>query len=324
VTITTADRRALILALLEELEQSEPDTRPRELPTADELLAGCAREMTRRGCLPNSIDARRRRVRALMDWAEPRSVLELTEPDIEAYLDSRDLCSNSRRGYLSHLTCFYRWAQAQGHVKTNPVAGIVRPRQRNGQPRPLTDAELAKALDPAGQPDDPIHRRVRCYVLLGAFAGLRCQEIAGLEAHDIDRERNVLRVRKGKGAKERTVPMHPDVLAALEALPMPDSGPIFHQCTNGGARARRSQFTDKPVTAVNVGHAVAWHLRARGIDATAHQLRHSFASRTYQASKDLRLVQELLGHESPTMTARYAAADNAQAAAVVMGLGCQP
>ena len=67
--------------------------------TDDERLAGCAREMQRRGVLPGSVDARLRRVRALMRWAEPLSVLELTTEQIETYLKQLGLIPNTRRGY---------------------------------------------------------------------------------------------------------------------------------------------------------------------------------------------------------------------------------
>jgi len=324
---TTADpRRRLLLELVRELLADDPSaTDGTTFPTADELLDGLAREMGRRGCLPNSIDARRRRVRALMAWAEPRSVLELTPEDVEGYLDDLEIESNSRRGYLSQFHAFYRWTVAQGYITTPPTAGIVRPKQRNGRPRPLTDAELERAIAPESfLPDDPPHRSLRCLVLLGAFAGLRAQEMSYLEVRDVDLEHNLIQVRKGKGGKQRVVPLHPETRAALERMPMPESGFVFKAHGNGRDGAvYRDAIMGPQCRPVNVSHRVRWHLNHLGIDGGPHRLRHTFASAAYRASKDLRLVQELLGHSSPAVTAIYAAADDTQAAAVVMGLGRQ-
>jgi integrase len=62
---------------------------------------------------------------------------------------------------------------------------------------------------------------------LAAFAGLRVQEIAGLDRDDIIEAKGLIRVRHGKGQKERIVPLHPDVLAALRCVPIPKTGAIF-------------------------------------------------------------------------------------------------
>ena len=62
---------------------------------------------------------------------------------------------------------------------------------------------------------------------LAAYAGLRCQEIAGLDREDVLEAKGLLRVVKGKGGVERIVPLHPEALAALRCLPMPRSGALF-------------------------------------------------------------------------------------------------
>jgi integrase/recombinase XerC len=150
---------------------------------------------------------------------------------------------------------------------------------------------------------------MRAMLLLAAFAGLRCQEIAGLERDDVIEAKDLLRVRHGKGQKERVLPLHPDVMAALRALPMPQTGPLF---------LRPSGAAHTPVT---VSEAMRDYLRRIcGIDATAHQLRHWFATEVYASSKDIRVTQELLGHSNPATTARYVAFSRVDAAAAVGSL----
>ena len=131
-------------------------------------------------------------------------------------------------------------------------------------------------------------------VLLGAYAGLRAQEMSYLRVEDVDLEHNVLHVRKGKGDKHRAVPLNPETRAAFERMPLPDSGYVFKAHGNGrdGAGDRNSVMGPQ-CRPVNVSHRVRWHLNHLGIDGGPHRLRHTFASNAYRASKDLRLVQEL-------------------------------
>ena len=122
---------------------------------------------------------------------------------------------------------------------------------------------------------------------LAAFGGLRVAEIAGLDRDDIIEAKGLVRVRHGKGDKERIVPLHPDVLTALRVLPMPRCGPIFVRPHGGKFPPNR------------LGVVVARYLRDLSIDATAHQLRHWFATSVYAATHDIRVTQEFLGRSRP-------------------------
>jgi integrase len=156
----------------------------------------------------------------------------------------------------------------------------------------------------------PGHRqRLLCYLLLATYAGTRAQEIAGLCVEDIDRMNGMLRIRAGKGDKERNVPLHPELLAALDDLPLPEAGPAF-VCYGTGAQVRPH----------NVSAVVNQFFKRLGISATLHQLRHWFATNVYRANADLRLTQELLGHASPAVTAVYAAFDPGRSAPTVNAL----
>ena len=200
---------------------------------------------------------------------------------------------------VSHLACFYRWALLEELIESDPTVRLERPKLRRGLPRPVASSDVRLALDQAPS------AKVRAMVALAAFAGLRCGEIAGLDRNDVlDRRRPpVIHVVHAKGGRERIVPAHPVVLEALRAMPMPRSGPVF-----GRVRSH------------NVTHVLRDHLHACGVSASAHQLRHWFATSVYESSSDLRLTQELLGHASPTTTAIYTALAAAKASVVVGGL----
>lgn len=164
-------------------------------------------------------------------------------------------------------------------------------------PRPISEPDLAVAIDQAD-------RLMAAWLTLAAYAGLRCAEIAGLVRSDVIEADHLLRI-MGKGRKERLVPMGDKVAAALDAYGLPRRGPVF-------TRPRGSAYPPAMVS-----REIAIYLESRGIDATAHQLRHRFGTRAYRASRDLRLVQELMGHGSPVVTAGYAAWDQDAGAACV-------
>jgi len=305
---TLVELNTKVLALVAGPGRCHSNTRTRAqeaVPTDEELLAGHRLDQERRGLKPLSIGTRHNRIAGLMAWVDPRSVLEATREDVEAWLDTLKLKPASRRAYLSHLGQFFDWCVDQGFVTVNPTARISPPPAPAGLPRPISAEKLARAVASSSG-------RTRCMLLLGALAGLRTQEIAGLETQDVDRQREVLIVRHGKGGNERAVPLHPDLARALEQLPMPASGPLF------------TLADGSPMHPYNVSHAVNTYLHGLGIDATAHCLRHAFATNIYRGSQDLLLTQRLLGHASVSTTQVYADADQVKAAPAVRALSVGP
>ena len=145
---------------------------------------------------------------------------------------------------------------------------------------------------------------------LAAFCGLRCCEISALDGGDVhDRRTPGLLVVHGKGSKIRVVPLHHLAGELLRGHGIPAAGPVFGRAS--GVR----------VPAGEVSKLLRAHLEACGLGATAHQLRHWYATETYERSGgDLRMVQELLGHSSPATTAVYTAWSQAKAADVVATL----
>jgi integrase/recombinase XerC len=120
--------------------------------------------------------------------------------------------------------------------------------------------------------------------------------------------KDLIRIRHGKGAKDRIVPLHPDVMEALRCLPLPRVGAIF-------VRPRGGRYSPNWMSAT-----CNRYLHDIGINATAHQCRHWFASEVYANTHDIRVTQELLGHESPNTTAGYVAYSHVDAAAAVGSL----
>jgi integrase len=252
-------------------------------PIAEHLI-----EMGRAGLMPSTIEKRRQLLERVQ--VDSGQVLEaMTADDLRGWLDYVDVGPRTRAAYMSHLASFYRWAAGAGYVPVSPTAGLTRPRVRKSLPRPLTREQIARLVARATDAD------VRAMIVLGAYAGLRCMEMAGLDASDLvtDHDPAFLEIRHGKGDRPRVVPVGVEVVGALAHI---EAGPVFRR---DGAR----------LSAWQVSHRIKRHMIACQVDGSAHQLRHTYATEFYARRPDLLLLQRLLGHASSVTTAGYAERD---------------
>ena len=208
---------------------------------------------------------------------------------VEQWIDSCSMVPSTRYGLVSHLHAFYVWAMRAGAADYDPTVLIERPRLKTRLPRPIHAADLAIAVGMAEGP-------MLVALLLAAGSGLRCCEIARLRWDDIhDGRARVF----GKGSKERVVPLHPQAVTALDELPRTS---VF--VLDGWLRRY-----DRDNPGRHTSRLISEYLHGFGISATAHQLRHYAGTFAYRGTKDLRAVQQLLGHASPATTAIYTALD---------------
>jgi integrase/recombinase XerD len=283
------------------------DLRGLEVPDLSvEVIERFHRQQQRWGLADSSIKARTQKLRLLAEWIAPRALTDAAREDIECFLDDRVLAPNTRYHYLSHFSMLYDWLIDEEMVSSNPARSIRRPRVRLGLPRPIADDDLEFALKAADA-------AVAAMMTLAAFQGMRAQEIAGLPREDVldTHAPPTLIVVHGKGRKERPLPLHPETMPALRRADLPRSGHALRRPSGHG------------YVPWQVSHAVNRHLKALGIDATIHQLRHWFGTKTYQHTRDLRLVQGLMGHSLPTTTAVYAqyAVEGARQAVESLAIG---
>jgi site-specific recombinase XerD len=267
--------------------------------TDAELIDAYDADQAFRNLQPGTRHVRRR---YLAKFSREVGFTTATEQKVVAWL-GRPMSAKTRAMWISTINSFYSWvnhnhlfADTEQGDGFNPVLDIGKPRLHARSPRPMAKADLQRALELA---DD----RMRAWLLLGSLAGCRCMEIAGLQREDVREEQGVLRL-IGKGDKERFVPLHADVLDALNTFGMPAEGSLWGQESAASVSRKINTFLHKEV----------------GTKSTAHTLRHAFGTNVYQMCHDLRLTQELMGHSSPQTTAGYAAADQSQAAGVVGSL----
>ena len=158
--------------------------------------------------------------------------------------------------------------------------------------------------------------RYRTVLMLCYGAGLRISEAVSLQVGDIDSPRMVIRVRQGKGAKDRETVLSPVLLATLRhwwRIAKPTHDWLFPSPHRGG------KILLDP-SSVRQASADAWRQAKLGKRVTPHVLRHAFATHLLDAGVDLRKIQVMLGHQSIETTAHYTAVATATVAAVTSPL----
>jgi integrase/recombinase XerC len=185
------------------------------------------------------------------------------------------------------------------HLAANPAVDIRAPKAGKRLPKTLDVDQVASLLD--HEPADALGRRDLAILELLYSSGLRLAELAGLDLPDLDRDDRTVRV-LGKGAKTRIVPVGRRALAALESwladratLAAPGATALFVGRNGRRLGARAIQLRLRRWSAGH-GHGVPLH---------PHLLRHSFATHLLESSRDLRGVQELLGHADISTTQVY-------------------
>jgi len=212
----------------------------------------------------------------------------------------------SQNRALSSLRQLFGFLVSRGELPANPAAGLRGPRQRRHLPKILSRSELVRLVE---APDirTPRGQRDRAALELLYASGLRASELCGLQLGDLHLSLGVVRP-KGKGNKERVVPMGGAAVTALRAY------------LDGG---RHALLKGKPSSYVFIGNRSAplsrmgFHklLRRYAVKAgisrsiSAHQLRHAFATHLLTGGADLRSVQEMLGHADLATTEIYTHVD---------------
>jgi integrase/recombinase XerD len=200
------------------------------------------------------------------------------------------------------LRSFYRHLRRDGLLDTDPTASLSTPRRARKLPQVLTRGEVEKLLSqPHGT--EPAALRDRALLEVMYACGLRASEAIGLELMDVDVEEGVLRAR-GKGSKERVVPIGQAALRALRIYlergrsKLVKGAPEVHLFVNfrGGHLTRQGLYK-----------IVRRHAQTAGLAdrMSPHTLRHTFATHLLSGGCDLRSVQEMLGHADVSTTQLY-------------------
>lgn len=264
-----------------------------------------------RGAARNTIDSYARDLCHFAAFARSRgeTLDDATSEDIRAYLTALAVAGRSSRTSarrLSTLRQFFRFLYAEGVRPDDPTAAVDAPRRGRILPKYLSEEEVGRILGAAAALTGPDGLRLLALVELLYATGLRVSELVGLPLSALSRDGTMVTVR-GKGGKERVVPLTPPATSAIAAYQ--------------GVRARFAAAARRPSPWLFPSRARQGHLTrerfgqqlkelaiAAGIAperVSPHVLRHSFASHLLAHGADLRSLQLMLGHADIATTQIY-------------------
>jgi integrase/recombinase XerD len=265
-----------------------------------------------RGLSRNTLDAYRSDLQQFGAHLEKtgRDALAVAPPDLEAFVASLNGGEGDRppvapatlQRKVACLRSFYRHLRRSEQIAEDPTAQLHAPRQDRKLPEVLSREEVATLLEqPKGQ--EPAALRDRALLEIMYACGLRASEATALEVADVDLESGILRAR-GKGSKERLVPVGSTAGRALEAY-LRRGRPKL-----AGDRLQPCLFLNhrgNGLTRQGLYKIVQRHARSAGLASkmSPHTLRHTFATHLLAGGCDLRSLQEMLGHADIATTQLY-------------------
>ena len=274
-------------------------------------LAPYLTEQRQRNRSPHTLIAYERELRELANLLP--ATAQPARRDFQAafrQLSQRGLHPASLARALSAWRQYCDYLVRQGSLKTNPVQDIKAPKKPQRLPRAIERDTLNALLDQPAESDDTLALRDQAIAELLYGSGLRLAELAGLNLADVYLDAGWLNVH-GKGNKQRQVPLTQSSAALLrqwlaQRPAQPHETALF--TTQRGTRLGSRQIA-KRLDNWAQQHGSPQHI-------SPHMLRHSFAGHLLQASRDIRAVQDLLGHASLSSTQIYTKLDFDHLAAV--------
>jgi integrase/recombinase XerD len=286
-------------------------------PLVDAFLEMLAAE---RGAAANTLEAYRRDLENFSGFLASRnSMIAGTRPaDVAAYLKSlaeQGLAASSRARRLSALRQLFKFLLAEGRIKEDPVLGISGPKIGQPLPKTLSVAEVDRLISTARERIDGttgrerfIALRLYCLIEMLYATGMRVSELVSLPRSVLQGDSRVLTI-KGKGGRERLVPLNAAARAALDRYLE-----VGRHAEDGVAPMLKTRwlFPSKSAEGYLTRQRLAQELKelalAAGLDprrVSPHVLRHAFASHLLDRGADLRAVQQLLGHADISTTQIY-------------------
>ena len=259
-----------------------------------------------RGLSPNTVEAYGRDLRRYAEFLAGRGARpsSATADDLHAYFAAGggDGAAASVARRTATLRAFYAFLAREGLREDDPSATLRTPKRPQDLPRVLSVDEVGRLLA-AVVPAGPLGQRDLAALELLYGCGLRASELLGLREGDVDLEGGLVRC-TGKGDKERVVPVGSAALAALGRYEKDGR----RQLLKGRRRPELIlNARGAPLTRQGLDYLLRKTLERADLlgRASAHTLRHSFATHLLAAGADLRSVQEMLGHANVATTQLY-------------------
>jgi len=214
-----------------------------------------------------------------------------------AHLTTKKVSKRTVARKISTLKSFFKFLMREGYIESNPASSLIYPRLDKNLPKFLTEKEMRRVLDIRDRKKDKAFLRDKAILEFLYSTGARVSEMTSLKRDDVDLIAAVVKVR-GKGKKERLLPMGEPAIAAIKKYldTRLDKNPSLFVNLRGGTLTDRAvrNIVDKYIKRA-----------ALIIKVSPHIFRHSFATHILNRGADLRSVQELLGHSSISTTQVY-------------------
>lgn len=248
-----------------------------------------------RAASPHTLRAYEHEMSGLTSMMAPRDLLSATTADLRRWLAQGASAPASLARRISNLKGFWRWALREGLAARSPAERLRAPKVKPPLPRVLQVDEASRLAEL------PESARDRALLEIAYGSGLRVSELVALDVDDVDLAERLVTVRRGKGGKDRVVPLGGEAAAAVSTLVAQNGGATGALFMNrrGGRLSARSAYAIVNDQGVRAGLS----------DVHPHALRHTFATHLLSAGADIRSIQEMLGHASLSTTQRYTQLD---------------
>ncbi len=272
-----------------------------------------------RGAAANTIDAYRRDLDDFSAFLQQRatSLDAAATADISAYMQAASasgLKPTSRARRLSAVRQLYKFLIAEGLAATDPTLGHAAPRKERALPKTLNVAEVDRLIgaaqaraQTAGAGEHMRAQRLHCLMEMLYATGMRVSELVSLPRSVLAGDARVLTI-KGKGGRERLVPLNASAVAALQRYLRPGAAEEAGAATVATKWLFPSRSAQGHLTRQRFAQDLKGLAEEAGLDpdrVSPHVLRHAFASHLLDRGADLRSVQQLLGHADISTTEIY-------------------
>lgn len=244
----------------------------------------------------------------LQQFAKTHDFLKVTPMDSKKYLEKLNLSPKSQAHTITVLNSFYLFLINESVIKTNPFAQIHQPKLPKYLPEYLTEEEIDKILD-INLNNSYDYRNIAMLETLYA-TGMRVSELVNLEMVNLDLENALVRI-MGKGSKERIIPLTDIAIKRLQIYIKDHRPQLLNNKNSNYVFISRNQ---KNISRQAFFKMIKTICQSKGINKniSPHTIRHSFATHLLAHGADLRIIQELLGHEDISTTQIYTHLTNTQ------------
>ncbi len=267
------------------------------------------------GHTAEGVRSRRNPIRRFIAWCMERGIAdprEITKPILDRYQrhlfyyrkpDGAPLTIGTQSGLLAPIKGYFKWLAQENHLLYNPASELQLPRQPKSLPKTILSVAEVESILAEAEPDTVPGLRDRALLETLYSTGLRRMEVPKLGLHDVDIARGIVQVRRGKGGKDRVIPIGARACAwidkyLLEARPQLLAGDTLALFVTDYGLAVDPEW---------VATKVKRYMEFAGIHkpGSTHLLRHACATHMLEGGADIRFIQAMLGHASLTTTEIY-------------------